>query len=343
MDRKLTPQPYKKLVAEITSLYEGARRALVEAYWAIGKRIVEVEQEGAIKAAYGTGLLQKLSEDLTKKLGQGFSERNLERMRSFFLNHSKSSAPTKLGWAHYVELMSLKNTKKRSYFEEKAAKEGWDTRQIRQLVRQESIRAEVAENLETLSAEREEPPQLLTPQKGMLYTYRILDPKTVQPKEEGLLLVDLGFSCYRDLDAVTSKTFKPFDIIESVKTADDQYKLLITEKKQDALYTYKGTVEKIVDGDTLRVVVDLGFNTRTRQYLRLRGLDCLEMDTPEGKKAAEFVRARIRQADEIILTSSKSDKYDRYLADVYFIDAKGQEVYLNNLLLESGLAVRVME
>ena len=53
---------YKKLVSEIASLYEGARKALVEAYWTIGKRIVEVEQQGDIKVAYGTGLLQKLSD-----------------------------------------------------------------------------------------------------------------------------------------------------------------------------------------------------------------------------------------------------------------------------------------
>ncbi len=53
------------------------------------------------------------------------------------------------------------------------------------------------------------------------------------------------------------------------------------------------------------------------------------------------MKLRIKQADEIILTSSKSDKYDRYLADVYFTGKGGKEQYLNNVLLESGLAVRV--
>jgi len=93
----------------------------------------------------------------------------------------------------------------------------------------------------------------------------------------------------------------------------------------------------------LRVIVDLGFGFKTRQYLRLRGLDCPEINTDEGKKAADFVRSRIKQADEIALTSSKSDKYDRYLADVFYNDKNGKEVYLNNLLLRHGLAVRVYE
>ena len=99
--------------------------------------------------------------------------------------------------------------------------------------------------------------------------------------------------------------------------------------------------EQLVDGDTLRVIVDLGFGIKTRQYLRLCGLNCPEMDSAEGKKAAEFVRNKIKVADQIILTSSKSDKYDRYLADVFYVDKEEKEVYLNNTLLESGLAVRV--
>jgi endonuclease YncB( thermonuclease family) len=67
------------------------------------------------------------------------------------------------------------------------------------------------------------------------------------------------------------------------------------------------------------------------------------MDTAEGKKASDFVKARIRVASEIVLTSSRSDKYDRYLADVYYVDAKGNEQYLNNQILENGYAVRVHE
>ncbi len=345
---QLIPASYTRLVSDITRLYTNARKALVEAYWEIGRRIVEVEQSGKIKAPRGTSLLEKLSEDLSRQLDSGFSIENLRRMRRFYLDYPKQSAPTDMTWTQYVELLPLEDPAKRQILLRKAVRERLPHKELRSLVRNELIREEVAQNLQNaaLKTGPAKKTERLTPRRGTLYTYRILDPKTVQPKEPGLLLVDLGFSCYRDLDAITSKTLKPEDIVESAKTSDDQYKLRAIEPRATSpavLFTYKATVEKVVDGDTLRVVVDLGFNTRTRQYLRLRGIDCPEKDTEEGKRAADFVRVRIKTADEILLASSQSDKYDRYLADVFFVDPNGQEQYLNNLLLEKGLAVHARE
>ena len=75
------------------------RHALVEAYWQIGKRIVEEEQQGQENAVYGDHLLVQLSEDLSETLGHGFSKRNLYKMRQFYLAHKISQAPAKLNWA----------------------------------------------------------------------------------------------------------------------------------------------------------------------------------------------------------------------------------------------------
>jgi len=87
---------YNAVLADVVHLIETARstaartvNAVVTAtYWAIGQRIVEHEQGGAHRAAYGEELLKKLASDLTLKLGRGFSERNLEQMRRFFLTWS---------------------------------------------------------------------------------------------------------------------------------------------------------------------------------------------------------------------------------------------------------------
>ena len=54
-------------------------------YWQIGRRIVEFEQGGRERAIYGAMLLSKLSEDLSERLGRGFSRDNLESMRLFYL------------------------------------------------------------------------------------------------------------------------------------------------------------------------------------------------------------------------------------------------------------------
>ena len=341
-NNKLIPASYKRLISDISALYEGARKALVEAYWKIGQRIVEVEQEGAIKAAYGAGLLTKLSEDLTDKLGSGFSVDNLEKMRRFYLVYPKSAMSRKLDWSHFVELLKIREDKKRSQIERKVIEEELTSKEARQLVQAELVREEVAENLSGNGERETDPPELLVPVRGMLYTYRIIQPKLVG-KEDSELLMDLGFSCTKDVEDVTSRGLKPGDIVTSAKDAEGNYKISIASSGAAMLFTYAAEVEKVVDGDTLRVIVDLGFGVKTRQYLRLRGLNCPEMDTQEGKKAAEFVRSRIRVASEIILTSSRSDKYDRYLADIFFMNDKRQEVYLNNALLEQGLAVRVKD
>ena len=90
MKKYLRKNTYSQLVKDITELYENARRALVEAYWSIGKRIVEQEQQGETNASYGDHLLKRLSEDLSETLGSGFSKRNLYNVRRFYLAHEEN-------------------------------------------------------------------------------------------------------------------------------------------------------------------------------------------------------------------------------------------------------------
>ena len=84
---------YDGLLGEVVVLLETARRTAVRAvnavmtttYWEIGRRIVEVEQRGRERAAYGSQLIERLAADLSKHFGRGFSQRNLEQMRLFYL------------------------------------------------------------------------------------------------------------------------------------------------------------------------------------------------------------------------------------------------------------------
>src|SRR5580704_8525139 len=86
-------EPYRELLSGVVRLIEQARLAAVRSvnvvltstYWLIGQRIVEHEQSGSERAAYGEALLQRLAHDLTARLGRGFSERNLRQMRLFYL------------------------------------------------------------------------------------------------------------------------------------------------------------------------------------------------------------------------------------------------------------------
>ncbi|GFP20348.1 hypothetical protein HKBW3S03_01850, partial [Candidatus Hakubella thermalkaliphila] len=88
-------QNYSRLITDLASLIEQGRKAavrhvntaLVATYWLIGRRIIEYEQKGKERAEYGEELLQKLSQDLNRRFGRGFSPDNLEAMRRFYLSY----------------------------------------------------------------------------------------------------------------------------------------------------------------------------------------------------------------------------------------------------------------
>ena len=80
-------------------------QTMVYTYYEIGKIIVEEEQKGKIRAEYGKRILQELSHRLTNEFGKGFSQRNLEQMRQFYLTYSKTqtvSAEFRLSWSQYL-------------------------------------------------------------------------------------------------------------------------------------------------------------------------------------------------------------------------------------------------
>ena len=84
---------YTAVHADIVALLDAARRAaarsvnalMTASYWEIGRRIVEFEQSGQERAAYGEALIVRLSTDLTARFGRGFSRQNLQQMRQFYL------------------------------------------------------------------------------------------------------------------------------------------------------------------------------------------------------------------------------------------------------------------
>ena len=89
---KAPHDPYDEPLGGVVGLIEQARFAarsvnvvLTSTYWLVGQGIVEHEQSGSERASYGEALLRRLAQDLTARLGRGFSERNIEQMRLFYL------------------------------------------------------------------------------------------------------------------------------------------------------------------------------------------------------------------------------------------------------------------
>ena len=107
----------KEIYLEIKQIFENARNkayravnfVMVEAYWEIGKVIIE-KQGGKETSKYGSNLLKKLSIQLTKDYGKGFNETNLRRMRQFYLVFkNRASVRHELSWTHYKLLIKVEN------------------------------------------------------------------------------------------------------------------------------------------------------------------------------------------------------------------------------------------
>jgi len=114
--------------------YVAMNQQLLEAYWNIGRHIVEFEQKGYGKAVYGKKLIQQLSRDLSLKFGKGFSMTNLYSMRQFFEAYPISQTlSAKLTWSHVTELVDISDPLARSFYEKQCANEGWSVRQLKRL------------------------------------------------------------------------------------------------------------------------------------------------------------------------------------------------------------------
>lgn len=167
MSRKKTPSPapiateivgpdYEQLLAGMVELLDSARRiaarsvntVMTSTYWDMGRRIVELEQKGRGRAAYGERLIEQLSRDLTGRFGRGFGVVNLTQMRRFYqlwpgleilqtasevLGRAGSGEGLHrfpLAWSHYVQLMSVDDPRAREFYEAEALRGGWSVRQL---------------------------------------------------------------------------------------------------------------------------------------------------------------------------------------------------------------------
>ena len=131
IQEKVIFEEVKKVLQEARNkVYKTANNAMVEAYWNIGRIIVE-KQSGNEKAEYGAALLKNLSKEMTKEFGKGFTLTNLKYMRQFYLTFPKSHALSdQLSWTHYRLLMRVENENARNFYIEEAIKSNWSTRQL---------------------------------------------------------------------------------------------------------------------------------------------------------------------------------------------------------------------
>lgn len=127
-----TYQSVKQILEEARKkAYSAVNFAMVQAYWNIGRIIVEEEQKGKAKAGYGEYLLKELSERLTKDFGKGFDYSNVKNMRQFYLVFPIGDAlRSQLSWTHYRMLMRIEKESVRNFYIEECIAANWSTRQL---------------------------------------------------------------------------------------------------------------------------------------------------------------------------------------------------------------------
>lgn len=130
MDQKFYDEIKKILSEARNKVYQTANFAMVEAYWNIGKNIVE-QQGGVKKAEYGIGLIKELSKQMTRDFGKGFTASNVKNMRQFYLTFPNGYAlRSELSWTHYRLLMRVENKEARNFYLDESIKSNWSTRQL---------------------------------------------------------------------------------------------------------------------------------------------------------------------------------------------------------------------
>jgi predicted nuclease of restriction endonuclease-like (RecB) superfamily len=201
------PESYSNIRAGIVELLKRARSAtarnvnsiMTAVYWEIGRRIVNSEQGGAVRASYGDELIKQLANDLSAQFGRGFGVVNLSQMRRFFLTwptkgifqtpSENSSTPMlindiwaaslsvtllanqfPLPWSAYVRLLSVRIPEARTFYETETLRSGWSVRQLdRQIGSQFYERMALSQNKAAMleKATNSEPGDLVTPEEAI--------------------------------------------------------------------------------------------------------------------------------------------------------------------------------
>ena len=324
----------EKIRREISETETLIKRRTAESYWKIGKFIHENILLNQGRAHYGARLFERLEKDVER------DKATLQRTVRFYRAYPIPADRRELTWNHYRGLITIQDQKERKEVEEKALRNNWDSVDLENYLSQRR-KEKILEN----SANK--PAVKLSDERGVLFTYQVLELEYITKSEEKLV-IDLGFK-FLIHSGIKGLRLKSGDIIDSLKK-NDAYSYAKSSSGKKSLYTYKAFIERIVDADTFWLNIDVGFSCFSRQKVRLRGIDAPELSTKKGIEAREFAEKRLKGADFIIVKTYKNDKYDRYLTDVFYLPGEKSEekvlkegIFLNQELLNNALAVEMKE
>lgn len=310
-----------------TTLAEGVARAeaavykeRVRTYWEVGDRLAGYLD--TVDAEYGTRTVSRLAEDVN------LSRRILYDALKFRRLAPKVPAQAQLTWSHYRRLISVQDASLQQRLLKSARDAGWSLDELNRQIQDAQGRAP-STGEQAGAAE-------LRAKRGELFVYRTIE-------KHGEVALDLGF---RDWRPARDATLSVGDLVRSVPDGrrTTGYRLEPSGLRR-RIYAFPARLERIIDGDTIWASIDLGFDTWADRKLRLRGIDAPEPDSAAGVRARDWLAQTLEEAGDFVVTTTKVDLYDRYLADLFVMPGEGdlarvaaEGTYVNRALVAGGLA-----
>lgn len=330
------------LYSAIASIIDQARgqvkqavnQQMVQAYWHIGRLIVEQEQQGQERAEYGKQQLNQLSSRLQAEFGKGFDVTNLRNMRHFYLTFPKRDAlRLELSWTHYRTLIRIENPKAREWYAAEAANQQWSAR-------------------------------ALARQIGVLYYERLLaskdkEPVTQEAQNKTTELVEGPQDYLRDpyiLDFLNlqDKTYQESDLEQAIITNLQQFLL---ELGKGFAFVERQQRIRTDDGDYFIDLVFYNFHLKCFLLIDLKLHKLTHQDVGQMDMYVRMYEEQKRRADDnptigLILCSERNNTVAKYsvlneskqlFASKYLTELPSEEELARELELERDKALRIQE
>ena len=313
---------YEALLAEICQVYENTLYHVpqqqgqleTESYWRMGQQLDALLGGDNSDSVYGKRLVERLSAGIKKKYGKGPSGRAIRYMRQFANDYTPPEIQPELTWSHYCVLLSIGDPELRRQFEKRAIKQKMSRRQLQQIV---SL---------TLQRKRGTASSFpLTPRSGKLNCALVK-----WPTENVVPALDVGFGVLYTPSAPSLKQYSEDTLVH--RMASGKWQPVTHAATQR--YCYSGTVVDVIDGDTVKMRLQLAPGIAIVERFRLRGIDAMEIDTSEGIRARQALVNMLNESNELTVLTYHTDRYGRYIADLI----TGNGDYINKQLVEQGIA-----
>ena len=349
MSRRRSDSEYGSLLDGIEDILTSGRQLgrdarghrLARTYWGIGDAIHSHLLANEGRTAYGERLFQRLSIDI-----------NLYKTLIYTMVRLRRRMPNvetfpQLTWSHCIQILPLETLREREFYARVASGQSWNVRELKLRIRENlysrALQTGSASYLEASAATA----AALTPRRGQLYTYRLLEALPGETSH-GEFVLDLGFFSIWSGALEGLEKPKRGDVTTAEKYgggAGDRYRFTLNRRRGRKLYTVRAVIERVVDGDTLLARLDCSFRSIRRERLRLRGIDTAELYSSAGQLARTFVQDALAAVEFVVVCSSGRDLYGRYLSDVFYLPGADDPaevltdgIFLNRQLLDEGLA-----